>query len=176
MTVPGGRTRIEKAVMSCGDREMAVGSDFAVFGNSGSGRVEGPLAFAGYAIPDGPDGYDSFGGPADLAGRIVVVFRHEPLDMNGRSRFSKRRFSAHAAIRPKLQAVVERGAAGVILVNPPGSLFGKPGLEAMSGDGLGAPISVPVVQVTEAIGREMIETADPEGRSLEQLYTRHQPP
>ena len=169
LTVPGGRTRIEHAAMTCGERELEVGGDFAVFGTSGSGRVEAPLAFAGYAIPEGPDGYDSFGGSADLTGRIAVVFRYEPLDDNGRSRFSRRRFSSHAAIRPKLEAVVERGAVGVVLVNPPGSLFGKPGLEAVSGDALGAAMSVPVVQVTEAIGREMVEAADPEGRTLAEL-------
>ncbi|MCH2160810.1 MAG: M28 family peptidase [Phycisphaerales bacterium] len=169
LTVPGGKTRIDEAAMAFENQPLEVGRDFAVFGNSGSGEVEAPLAFAGYAIPEGPDEFSSFGGPADLSGRIVVVFRYEPLDENGRSRFSRRRFSAHAAIRPKLEAVVERGAAGIMLVNPPGSLFGKPGLEAVSGDGLGAGMPVPVVQVTENVANRMLEGADPEGRSLADL-------
>lgn len=171
MTVPGGRTRIEAAGMAQGDQRFETGREFVVFGNSGSGKVEAPLAFAGYAIEEGPDGYTSFGDTGDLTGRIAVVFRYEPLDENGRSRFSRRKFSKHASIRPKLEAVAKRGAVGAILVNPPEALFGKPGLKKVSGDNMGEPLDIPVVQVTGQVAERILADMDSEGRDLAALRT-----
>lgn len=70
-------------------------------GNSGAGTVTA-LAFAGYALESGPDGYKSFAEGADFNGRVVVLFRYEPLTDEGRSQWSQRRFSENAAIAPKV--------------------------------------------------------------------------
>ncbi len=178
LELPGGRPSIEKAVMQRdradeGLETLELGRDFTVLGNSGTADVSGPLAFLGYAIESGPDGYSSFEGEAvsgdELAGRIVVMFRYEPLDDEGRSRFTSRRFSRHAAVPPKMKAAVDRGAAGIILVNPPGAVFAKDGLQDVAASRAGDELDIPVVQVTPEVADRLLSTADPDGRDLRTL-------
>lgn len=176
LELPGGRPSIEKALMQRdradeGLETLELGRDFTVLGNSGTADVSAPLAFLGYAIESGPDDYSSFTDDVatgdDLAGRIVVMFRYEPLDDEGRSRFTSRRFSRHAAIPPKMKAAVDRGAAGIILVNPPGAVFAKDGLQDVATSRTGEELDVPVVQVTPEVADRLLSTSDPEGRDLE---------
>lgn len=160
----GGRTRIMKAEASVDGRTLAPGRDFTVLGNSGSAEVAAPLAFVGYAIEDGPDGWSSFGDDdGSLEGRIAIVFRYEPLDDEGRSRFSKRRFSDHASIPGKMKAIADRGAAGVVLVNPPGALFGKDGLEDSPSGRFGPGLGIPVIQALPSVVERMLAAAGGDG-------------
>jgi hypothetical protein len=99
MELPGGRPRITRSEMTIDGRGLESGRDFTVLGNAGTAEVSAPLAFVGYAIESGPDGYSSFGDDDSLEGRIAVVFRYEPLDDEGRSRFSSRRFSRQSSRR-----------------------------------------------------------------------------
>lgn len=160
----GGRARIMRADASIDGRQLEAGRDFTVLGNSGTAEVSAPLAFVGYAIEDGPDGWSSFGDEGgSLDGRIAIVFRYEPLDDDGRSRFSSRRFSSHASIPEKMKAIADRGAAGIVLVNPPGALFGKEGLEDSPSGRFGAGLDIPVVQVLPEVAERMIAAAGGEG-------------
>jgi hypothetical protein len=62
----------------------------------------------------------------------------------------------------KLRAVRDRGAAGVILVNPPGARDAAPGLESIGrSSGFGSPLSIPVMQVTPEVASRMLELAAP---------------
>ncbi len=178
LELPGGKPTIERALMQyrraeIGEQTAEVGVDFTVLGNSGTADVSAPLAFLGYAIEEGPDGYSSFPdedeGGQDLAGRIVMILRYEPLDDEGRSRFTTRRFSRHAAIPPKMKAAVDRGAAGIILVNPPGAVFAKDGLQDPAASRAGNELEVPVVQVTPEIANRLLAGSDTEGRDLSAL-------
>ncbi len=178
LELPGGRPSIERALMQyrradLGEQTAEVGRDFTVLGNSGTADVSAPLAFLGYAIEEGPDGYSSFPAGeepgADLSGRIVIILRYEPLDEEGRSRFTNRRFSRHAAIPPKMKAAVDRGAAGIILVNPPGAVFAKDGLQDVAASRSGTSLDVPVVQVTPEIANRIIAASDSDGRDLAAL-------
>lgn len=166
-SIPGGRARITRSIMSFDGRDLESGRDFTILGNSGSGSVAGALAFVGYAIDDGPDGYTSFSGESDdLSGRIAVMFRYEPLDGEGRSRFTNRRFSRHSAMAEKMAAVASRGAAGVIVVNPPGALFADDGLEDAPSGRFGETLAIPVVQATPTAVSNMLRELDPEGGTL----------
>ena len=178
LELPGGRPTIKKAVMQrsradAGSETLELGREFTVLGNSGTADVSAPLAFLGYAIESGPDGYSSFSDEEavgdELAGRIAVILRYEPLDDEGRSRFTSRRFSRHAAIPPKMQAAVDRGAVGIILVNPPGAIFAKDGLQDVASSRAGDELEIPVVQVTPEVADELLSSADPEGRGLRAL-------
>ena len=75
------------------------------------------------------------------------MFRYEPLDENGASQWARRRFSPNSNIKKKMQAVLDRGAAGVILVNPPNCRDGRRGLETTRSNRFGAT-EVPVVQLS----------------------------
>lgn len=162
LELPGGRPRITGAEMSIDGRSLAPGKDFSVLGNSGNGRIQAPLAFAGYGIEEGPDGYSSFDGATkDTAfeGRFVLVFRYEPLDGYGRSRFTTHRYSSHASIPEKMRAVADRGAAGIVLVNPPGALFAEDGLQDGPDGRFGETLDIPVIQVTPEIAERMLVSA-----------------
>ena len=110
--------------------ELKRGDGYSVLGNSASGKVSGPLTFAGYAISEGKDGYTSFGDSLeDFSGRIVMFMRYEPLDTEGRSLWADRRFSPSAAVAPKMEAVIARKPLAIIMVNPPGARDGRQTLE-----------------------------------------------
>ena len=169
MTLPGGRPRITKAEMSIDGRELEAGRDFVVLGNAGSASTSGPLVFAGYAIEDGPGGFSSFDsndGDLPFTGHVVMTFRYEPLDSEGRSRFTSRRFSSHASILDKMSAIADRGAAGIVLVSPPGALFGSDRLEDGPSSRYGDSLSIPVVQVTPKVAEMMLASAGAEQTKL----------
>ena len=168
-SIPGGRPQITRSAMKIDGVGLEVGRDFTVLSNSGSGTIAAPLAFVGYAIDEGPDGYTSFTEESDdLSGRVALMFRYEPLDEEGRSRFTSRRFSQHSAMAEKMAAVEKRGASGVVLVNPPGALFAQDGLEDGPSGRFGEPLDIPVVQVTPTVAARILASIDPGGRTLEE--------
>ena len=99
------------------------GRDFEVLGISGTGSARGEVVFAGYAINGGPHGFTSFPPrSADaLKGKIALVMRFEPIDDNGRSRFTGNAWSNAAALSAKFRTLADRGAAAIILTSPPGA-------------------------------------------------------
>jgi len=129
--------------------------DYVVLGNSGNGSLTAPVTFVGYAIENGNDDYSSFDDDTDLTGQIALMLRYEPLDQEGVSLWSGRRFGPKSAIRDKMQAVVDRGAAGVILVNPPNCRDGRRGLETMRSNRFGST-NIPVVQFSHAAASNLL--------------------
>jgi len=132
------------------DIALIDGRDYAVLGNSGNGEVEAPVTFVGYAIEEGESSYTSFDEADDLTGQIALMLRYEPLDEDGASQWAGRRFSPHSNIREKMNAVIQRGAVGVILVNPPHCRDGRRGLETSSSSRFGTT-NIPVVHMTEDV-------------------------
>ncbi len=129
--------------------------DYVVLGNSGTGAVKAPVTFVGYAIEIGQDGYSSFEVDTDLTGQIALMLRYEPLDEEGVSQWAGRRFGPESAIRDKMQAVIDRGAAGVILVNPPNCRDGRRGLETVRSSRFGST-DIPIVQFTQTLAGELL--------------------
>lgn len=112
------------AVFESGDDRFAptVGEQFNPVGFSGNADATGELVFVGYGIDEGPDGYTSFEDDADLTGKIAMVLRFEPMTDLGNSQWEDGRgWSRHASLYNKIDAVAKRGAAGIVLVNPPGA-------------------------------------------------------
>lgn len=150
--------------------ELKRGEGYSVLGNSASGKVSGPLTFAGYAITEGKDGYTSFGeSMEDFTGRIVMFMRYEPLDTEGRSLWADRRFSPSAAVAPKMEAVIARKPLAIIMVNPPGARDGRQTLENSETSRFGARLDVPVIQMSAEAADELLKAADPQNRSLMDL-------
>ena len=150
--------------------ELKRGDGYSVLGNSASGKVSGPLTFAGYAISEGKDGYTSFGDSLeDFSGRIVMFMRYEPLDTEGRSLWADRRFSPSAAVAPKMEAVIARKPLAIIMVNPPGARDGRQTLENSETSRFGARLDVPVIQMSAEAADELLKAADPQNRSLMDL-------
>ena len=150
--------------------DLKRGVGYSVLGNSASGSVSGPLAFAGYAITEGKDGYTSFNETLeDFTGRIVMFMRYEPLDDAGRSLWSDRRFSPYAGISRKMEAIIARKPLAIVMVNPPGARDGKVTLETSETSRFGARLDVPVIQISSEVAEQIVKAADTEGRSLMDL-------
>ncbi len=89
-------------------------------GFSDSTEVEGEAVFAGYGIrvPDSQDfGYDSYA-TLDVSGKIAVVLRYVPEDLEGEARAILNRYSG---LRYKALTAREAGAVGLLILTGPRS-------------------------------------------------------
>ena len=89
-------------------------------GFSDSTEVEGEAVFAGYGIrvPDSQDfGYDSYA-TLDVTGKIAVVLRYVPEDLEGEPRAILNRYSG---LRYKALTAREAGAVGLLVLTGPRS-------------------------------------------------------
>ena len=162
----GGSPKVERAACTAAGAALVRGTDFQVIGSSGSGAINAPLVFAGYAIEKGRDDYTSFGPKDDFSGKVVMFLRYEPLDKDGHSRWSDRRFSGAASMRNKLDALSDRRPAALILVNPPECKDGATGLEATESSVFGPSYDFPIVQLSQEAADALLRKADAKGRGL----------
>ncbi|MDX9911253.1 MAG: M20/M25/M40 family metallo-hydrolase [Phycisphaerales bacterium] len=146
------------------------GEDYNVIGFSGAGEVTGPLAFVGYSIATGDKGYLGYPDDADLTGKVVMVLRFEPMDDEGDSLWSGQPgvWSWNAGLDAKINAAARRGAAGIILVNPPGA--NDPRADQLETIDSVSPsrgaLEIPVVQMSTQAADALVRAADAEHRSL----------
>ncbi len=145
---------LNKAFVAIDDMALVQERDYVVLGNSGSGDITAPITFVGYAIEEGENGYTSFDEDTDLTGQVALMLRYEPLDENGASQWSSRRFGPNSNIKDKMQSVIDRGALGVVLVNPPNCRDGRRGLEKIRSSRFGST-DIPIIQCTEDIANLM---------------------
>jgi Zn-dependent M28 family amino/carboxypeptidase len=147
--------------------ELKAGRDYNVLAFSGTGDVKAPLVFIGYGLTKGENGYTSFDEKDDLTGKIAVVFRFEPMNEQGKSLWSGEGWTQNAGLEPKIMAAIERHAAGVILVNPPGADDPRTGrLEDITSFRYGSDGTVPVVMMSIEAADALVRSADGAGRSL----------
>lgn len=157
-----------------GTVNLEVGKDFNPLALSGSGRVQGQVVFAGYSLASGPNGYATYAEGDSLDGKIAMVMRFEPINEAGRSRFTEEggpRWSNAAALRPKLQAAVSRGASAIILINPPGADDPRTNNleDVQTSAGFGRTLGIPVVMMSIPAADALIRAGDQNARSLEDL-------
>jgi hypothetical protein len=96
--------------------ELMPGADFTPLAIGGGGEFDIPLVFAGYGITAPDIGYDDYAG-VDVAGKAVVIFRHEPQQQDPHSLFEGTENSAYAPFREKVSNAFQHGAACVIICN-----------------------------------------------------------
>jgi len=175
----GRRTAVKSAELSYSgaggvSRSLAAGTDFNALAISATGKAEGKVVFAGYSLVSGPDGYSTYQEDDSLEGKIAMVMRFEPITEAGKSRFSEEggpRWSNAAALRPKLQAAVSRGATAIILINPPGADDVRTNNleDAETSAGFGRSMGVPVVMMSIPAADALIRAGDANARSLVDL-------
>ncbi len=165
-TLEGGTPKVESSTVTAAGQALERGKTYQVIGSSGSGAVNAPIVFAGYAIEEGKNDYTSFDKKEDFTGKVVMVLRYEPLDADGRSQWSDRRFSGASAMRSKLDAVADRKAAAIILVNPPECRDGAKELEQTESSVFGPGYDIPIVQLSPEAADALLRKADPNGRGL----------
>ncbi len=166
----GSELTVDRQSLSVGGRDLKEGTDFTVLGYSGDGKVSAPIVFVGYSLKRGMDGYVSYPDGTDLTGRIALVLRFEPMTEAGKSRWASDGWSPSAALEAKISAAAARGAAAVILVNPPGADDPRATTLATTRDTNGdGQKKVPVLMMSTDRAEELVRAADPQGRSLMDL-------
>ncbi|MHA7813525.1 MAG: M28 family peptidase [Phycisphaerales bacterium] len=145
--------------------ELEAGKDFVYTGLGSDGAVSGEMVFVGYSIDNGPDGFDSFNGVEDLDGRIAVLFRFEPVDEDGEALWGDGSWSGRASFNNKLRALSERGAAGAIIINPPGTFDRRANRISRFGSG-GGGAGFPVFMMTPEAGEKFVTAAGFGGMDL----------
>jgi hypothetical protein len=161
----------ERLAILCGGEapvELKKDVDFRFTSLGRGGSAEGEIAFVGYGIDDGPDGYSSFAEGHSLEGKIALVLRFEPMDDKGDSLWSGGSgWSARAGFQGKIAAVAKRKPAAIVVVNTPGA--NDPRISSLSTGG-GRPMTdVPVFMVSTEAGERIIRACDGGKRSLLEL-------
>ncbi|MFO0961717.1 MAG: M28 family peptidase [Phycisphaerales bacterium] len=138
------------------------GEEFTLTGlgtaTSGAGL---PLTFVGYGIDDGPDGYHTFDEKSDLSGHVAVVFRFEPMDKEGRSKWAQRGWSGRSSFANKLTSVARRKPVAIVVVNPPGASDPRAKNLLREGQKL---VDVPVYMMNAEAADRLFKAADEKGR------------
>jgi hypothetical protein len=157
----------ERITILCGGNEAALEkeSDFRLTSLGRGGSAEGEIAFVGYGIEDGPDGYTSFAEGHTLEGKIALVLRFEPMDERGNSQWAEGQgWSGRAGFQGKIAAVARRKPAAILVVNTPGA--NDPRITSL-GTGGGRPMTdVPVFMLSTAAGERLVAACEGGARSL----------
>ncbi len=111
-------------------------AEFRPFEFSDEASVEGEVVFAGYGITSAEHAWDDYEG-LDVEGKIALVLRHEPREMDASSPFGGLDSTPHAAFAEKGANARRHGAAGLLIVTDP--LHHEPGDDLRWGGGLRLP-------------------------------------
>ncbi len=167
----GKRRSVVRSELSVGTLDLLHGVDFGVTGMGGSGSVQAPLVFCGYGIEKGQDGYRGFPEDLDLTGKVVMIFRFEPMDAEGKSRWATRGpWTSKSGFSRKLKKMEQLGAEAVLLVNPPGAADPRIDDLMVAGQGAGHYVDIPVL-LAKADAAQRLLSAGGQGDSL--LALRH---
>jgi Zn-dependent M28 family amino/carboxypeptidase len=103
-------------------RKLAIDEDFEPLSISllsdGDSDIDGPLLFAGYGITAPDLQWDDYQG-LDAKGKIVIILRHEPQEMDPKSRFEGRNMTTHATFMNKAINARQHGAKAVLFITDP---------------------------------------------------------
>lgn len=133
--------------------------------------ITAPLVFAGFGITAPELGYDDYAG-LDVRGKIVLVFDHEPQELNPKAVFNGTGNTRYATSRVKLVNAQEHGAVAVLLVGEPNrkhpsnqERVAKIGGSAKRSVPIGTQVidddtlRIPLVTVSDVIAQELLATS-----------------
>jgi hypothetical protein len=92
--------------------------DFVPVHLSDSGEVEAAVAFVGYGITAPEYAYDDYGA-IDVAGKVVLLFTHEPQERDSASVFQGEQETEHSSLYQKVWNARAHGAVGALIVTDP---------------------------------------------------------
>lgn len=146
---------------------LIAGEDFNATGLGVGGAVQGQAVFVGYSTVT--EAYDAYAPDPklDLTGKIAIMLRFEPMNEEGRSKFTGGQWSGAASFNNKLLAVAERNPDAVVIINPPNTADPRATRVLPAGGGGRAILDIPVMHMSAAAGDRLISSLDEDGRSLE---------
>jgi hypothetical protein len=99
-------------------RKLTIDADFEPLSISLPAQIDGPLVFAGYGITAPDLQWDDYMG-LDVKGKVVLVLRHEPQEMDPNSRFDGKNMTSHATYMNKAINARQHGARAVLFITDP---------------------------------------------------------
>ena len=90
-------------------------SDYNSLAFGEKSEVNAPLAFAGFGISAPELNYDDYAS-LDVAGKVVIVFDHEPGELRPDSPFDGLNPTFHSSLLNKAETARDRGALGLIII------------------------------------------------------------
>ena len=168
----GGARKVKSSSLAFDGAQPEGGVVASAMRNSGGGTVDAPIAFVGYGIAEGRDGYTSFAADERFDDRIVMVMRGEPLNAEGKSLWGGERFTPASSLAAKLEEIKARGALAIIVTEPPGYAGTKAKLASMSADSLGGEMSIPCFYADTATADAIMKACGPGGQGLDALRAR----
>jgi hypothetical protein len=135
--------------------------DFVPIIFSNTAEFEGQVVFAGYGITAPEMHYDDYRG-IDAKDKIVVVFRHEPQELDPKSPFAGTNFTSHASFINKAINARQHGARGIVFITDPNN-HGNDELDTATRqieyDDMGIPSiharREPVMKMFQAAGKDL---------------------
>jgi len=99
-------------------KTFRIKEDFTPFDMTSDSRVNAGIVFAGYGITAPEFKYDDYAN-IDVQGKVVLVFRNEPLKSDSLRIFSDEGSANYSALEPKMKNAIRHGAVGMMVVNEP---------------------------------------------------------
>ncbi len=130
--------------------EAELGKSFTALGLGNNAAFEGGLVFAGFGISAEELDYDDFAG-IDAKGKVVIVIRKEPQQLDEESKFDGTRSSKHAFFTAKIANLKKQGAVAMIMVNDAVTAASDDGDQLLPAGGAGRTsrlLQIPTIQVT----------------------------
>lgn len=143
--------------------ELKLREDYITVPFSGNTDVNASLVFAGFGISASDLNYDDYSG-IDVKNKIVIVFRNTPEPAVAHSGFD-----AHSPLRKKSSVARDKGAAGIIFINPYDSNKTSDDLVEFSFDRGGAMSDFSVQSVKRIFIEELLHN---EGINLIDVYNK----
>jgi hypothetical protein len=154
----GTHTAATSVTVAFGDASHTDFDDASPLAYSGSETATAPVVFTGFGIVSGPNNYLGFETNETVEDKIAIVLNYEPMTPEGDSQWKDEGWSHNARLTYKVTALDRRGAAGVIIVNPPNAQDNRvdvlESVESTSpptnrvGDRGGPEYDIPVVHAT----------------------------
>lgn len=155
------------------ERPLKVGQDWTPLPFTKMADVEGPLAFAGYGIAADLHEYNDYA-DFDAHGKILLIFRYEPLSDDPNADFGGRDLSHYSEFREKAHTAARQGATALLIVNPPMPRAGQPdGLFPFRLDYSRQTYELPLAHITPAVAEAILKQAGL--GTLEELEARLRP-
>ncbi len=130
---------------------------------SGNADVSGKLVFAGFGISAPDLEYDDYEG-VDVKDKIVIVFRNTPEPNVPHSEFD-----AHSPLRKKASVARDKGATGIIFINPYDENKTSDDLIEFSYDRGGSIGGFSAVSVKRSFIEQLLQS---EGKNLKEVYDK----
>jgi aminopeptidase YwaD len=132
--------------------------DFTAFPFSRPGKIEAPLAFAGYGIHAPDFHYDDYAG-FDASGKVLLILRSEPKADDPEAAFGGQSPSSHALFSRKARLAKEQGALALLIVDSP-TREPEGGLYRWSNRSTRMTYDLPMMHITSDVANAILDHAN----------------